>query len=571
MFGQHYFATRERLSDVIRGIVVLAEETTTALGDRLHPSEIESGLGTPFLFVVCGEVNAGKSTLINGLFGHDLCRTSALPETQRISWYRYGSPTRDAAVTPMLEQRFRPLDFLRNFNVVDTPGINAIEPGHEELTSRIIPTADLILVVFPISNPWGPATWNFISSLPTHTLERVVIILQMADQREANDIQVILGHVADLAMKRIDRVPPIFAISGKLASEAKLTSPIAASLLKASGCTALEDCISKTICQSPARRKTLETWRSQSAAVLRSIEDRIEEQSRSTSNQNRFLDQVEREIDSIRQTFVTRLPRHLAGVAEVFETEAAWVSKHLRRKLRAIPSFIRLFSGDRTGPQMETAFIECLQSAIEAVAEKDGGEVADACQAHWDELGGRVRKVMGIDLNAAAPIGETLAAAKNRFVTRLGSAAREGVGNLQVRTQLDKELRRRNLALKSFVFMALVFTSIGASCGALGIPWAPAILLAIAALFLTGGMLAAMVTRKSITGEFQSRLLNTCGTFASTLHTDYEEALRIVFRDYADSLANVRTHLARDKLAIEPRLRRWQELFLTLKAIEQEL
>jgi predicted GTPase len=571
MFGQHYFATRERLSDVIHGIVDLAEETTTDLGDRLAPSEIESGLGTPFLFVVCGEVNAGKSSLINGLFGHDLCRVSVLPETQRVIWYRFGSIARDSTITPMLEQRFRPLDFLRNFNVVDTPGINANEPGDEELTTRFIPTADLILVVFPISNPWSPATWNFISSLPAQTLERVVIILQMADQREPNDIQVILGHVTDLAMKRIDRVPPIFAISGKLAGEAKLTTPIATHLLKASGCTALEDFISKTICQSPDRRETLENWRSQGAAVLRSIEDRIEDQSRSISNQNRFLDQVEREIDNIRHTFVTRLPRHLAGVAEVFETEAAWVSKHLRRKLRAIPSFIRLFSGDRTGPQMEAAFIECLQSAIEAVAEKDGGEVADACQAHWDDLGKRVKDVMGIDLNAAAPIGETLAAAKDRFVARLGSAAREGVGNLQVRNQLDKELRRRNLALKSFVFMALVFTSIGASCGALAIPWAPAALLALAGIFLTGGVLASMVTRKSITSEFQSRLLNTCGTFASTLHADYEEALRIVFRDYADSLANVRTHLARDKLAIEPRLRHWQELFLTLKAIEQEL
>ena len=40
--------------------------------------------------------------------------------------------------------------------------------------------------------------------------------------------------------------------------------------------------------------------------------------------------------------------------------------------------------------------------------------------------------------------------------------------------------------------------------------------------------------------------------------------------NYTASLGNIRTHLAREKLAIEPRLKRWQELFLTLKAIEQE-
>ena len=37
------------------------------------------------------------------------------------------------------------------------------------------------------------------------------------------------------------------------------------------------------------------------------------------------------------------------------------------------------------------------------------------------------------------------------------------------------------------------------------------------------------------------------------------------------ALAAVRTHLAKEKLAVEPRLKRWQDLFLTLKAIEQDL
>jgi predicted GTPase len=571
MFGERYFATRERLSEVMRGIAELAVETATDLGDRLPLDEIKNGLGTPFLFVVCGEVNAGKSTLINGLFGRDLCRVNVLPETHRVYWYRFGESARDVAVTPMLEERYRPVEFLRDFNLIDTPGTNSIEHGHQEITERFLPSADLTLFVFPVTNPWGAATWNFISTLPAETLDRIAFIIQQADQREANDLKVILGHMADLSMKRIGRVPPIFAVSGKHAYEAKRATPFSGNQLKASGYPALEDFISKSVCQSPERRNALEIWRSQSAAALRAVEDRIEEQTRAINSQNRFMDEVDREIDNIRETFVKRLPRHLADVAEVFETEAIWVTKHLRRKLRAFPSIVRLFSGDRTGPEMEAIFIERLQATVEGVAEKDGGEVADACQDHWDDLGARVKEAMGVDLSCTEPIEETLETAKKRFVTRLGRAARQGIGNLKVRNQLDKELRRRNLALKSFVFMTLVLTIAGATCGALGIPWAPAILCGIAALFLCGGILTAWVTRKSITCEFQIRLLDTCGAFASTLHSDYEEALRIVFRDYAASLSNVRTHLAREKLAIEPRLRRWQALFLTLKAIEQEL
>ena len=45
----------------------------------------------------------------------------------------------------------------------------------------------------------------------------------------------------------------------------------------------------------------------------------------------------------------------------------------------------------------------------------------------------------------------------------------------------------------------------------------------------------------------------------------------MVFRDYGDSLAKVRDHFAREKMSVEPRQRKWQKCFLTLKTIEQEI
>ncbi len=571
MFGERYFATRERLAQVMRGTAELAAQTKSDLGETLPIAELEKGLGAPFLLVVCGEVNAGKSTLINGLFGHDLCRAAVLPETDRVHWFQFGDPSRNVEAALLLEERFRPLGFLRDFHLIDTPGTNSTVQGHQEITTRFLSAADLILFVFPVTNPWGAATWNFISELPPESLAKVVLIIQQADRREAIDITVIMGHMADLAMKRIGRVPPIFAVSGKTSFEAKCAKPMAIDRLKASGYPALEEHISKQVCESPERKKLLELWRSQAASALRAVEDHIEDQSHELGNQGRFLDTIEREIDEIREKFVARLPRHLTGVAEIFETEAVWVSKRLKRRLGVVPSFFRLFIGDRTGPEMEAVFVERLQSAVEAVAEKDGLEVVQFCRNHWNELGERVREAMGVELGSSDPLDETLATAKTRFVLRLGRAARQGIGNLKVRNQLDKEIRRRNLALKSFTFVMLLLTTAGATCGALEIPWVPGLLCGLAALFLVGGILTAMVTRRSITAEFQKRLLDTCGGFASTLRSDYEEALRIVFQDYASSLTAVRTHLARDKAAIEPRLKRWQELFLTLKAIEQEL
>ena len=571
MFGERYFATRERLSEVMSGIADLATETGTEVADRLPFTEMKLGLGTPFIFVVSGEVNAGKSTLINGLFGRDLCRVNILPETDRVLWYRYGSPARDSEVTPMLEERYRPIDFLRDFNLIDTPGTNSIVQGHQEITEKFLPTADLILFVFPVTNPWGAATWNFISRLPTEALNRVVFIVQQADQREEIDIKVILGHMADLAMKRIGRIPPIFAVSGKLAYEAKRSKPFAGDLLDRSGFLELEKFISKTVCESPARKQTLETWRGQASSALRAVEDSIEDQTRELNNQGRFLESIEREIDEIREKFVTRLPRHLSGVAEAFESEGIWAAKKLHSKLSVIPSIFRLFVGDRTGPEMESIFIERLQETVEAVAEKDSLEVVDFCRQHWSSLVSRVKESMNVEMGDVAPLEKTLAAGKRHFVQRLGRAARMGIGNLKVRNQLDRELRRRNVALKSSTFMMLLLLTSGAVCGALGLQLAAVILCGSSALFMMGGVLTAIITRKTITADFQKRLLDTCGSFATTLRSDYEEALRIIFRDYLTSLGAVRTHLAHEKIAVEPRLKRWQELFLTLKSIEQDL
>jgi hypothetical protein len=570
LFGERFFATRERLSELIHGIHVLAADAKADPGPDISRERLTNELLRPFTFIACGEINAGKSSLLNGLCRHDLCPTGVLPVTDRTHSYRYGISASDASIDE-IEKKCRPIGFLKDFVLIDTPGTNGGDAARLDLVEREAMGADLVMCVFPVSNPWGAATWDFIARLPAEVLERTVLVIQQADLRESVDLQVILGHMADLSTKRLGRALPAFSVSAKLASEADCVTPLTARPWQASGFPALLDFISRTICLSPARCALLESWRARAAAALRLVEDQIDDQNRAINGYGHFIEGIEREIDEMRLQFVSRLPRHLANVAEVFQTEAVWVSRLLHRRLRALPSLLRLFTGERSGQQMESAFIERLRQTIEAVAEKDAGEVADACALHWQELGERVRNAMQTPLESEQPIEETLTAARQRFVRRLSGAARESIGNLKVRTRLDKELRHRNVALRSFLVMTLVFITAGASCGALGVPWLPAIFCAVAGLFFAGGVVVAWITRRSITRDFRQRLLDTCGAFASALHNDYEDAVRVVFHEYAAALGRLRTHLAREKLAIEPRLRRWQELFLTLKAIEQDL
>jgi len=571
MLGERYFAIRERLSEVMADIVALAAETGAVLDGQLPLAELAHGLGPPFLFVVCGEVNAGKSTFLNGLFGSDLCRVNRLPETKQVMHYRFGASACERTVAPLLEECWRPLDFLRDFHLVDTPGTNAAGSDWQPHVEPLVVAAEQIFVVFPVSNPWGAATWNFVSRLPTPALARVTFILQQIDQRDPADIAVILGHLRDLALKRIGQVPPLFAVSAKLACDAKRVTPPAGPALAASGYPALEEFISRQVCAAPGRHALLEKWRAQAAAGLRRVDEQIDSQTRGIHSHGSLLETIEREIDGMREHFLSRLPRHLTGVAEVFQSEAVGVAKLLGKRLGVARSVFRLFVGDRTSQEMEAVIIARLQATVEAVAKTDGAEVADACRRHWDDVAARVRQALGVDLGDAVKLDDTLAIARRRFVQRLGRAASQGIGNLNLRHQLGKDLLRRNVALKSFTFTTLMLLASGATCGALALPWAPLVLCGLSAVFAGAGLLIGRLTRKALIAEFHDMLLDTCGAYASTLRSDYEEALRIVFQDYADSLSAIRRHLAAEKRALEPRLRRWNEVFLTLKAIEQDL
>ncbi len=570
-FGERYFSTRERIADVVKGIKGLAAETSTDLGESLSSKAFNSELGVPFLFVICGEVNAGKSTLINGLFGRELCAVNILPETDRVIWYRHGAPPRDISTTPSLEERYRPIEFLRDFNLVDTPGTNSVIKGHQEITERFLPVADLILFVFPVTNPWGAATWNLISRLPPESHSKVAFIVQQSDQRGEEDLRIIVQHMSDLSMKRIGVVPKIFPVSGKLAFEAKKAGAFGEKDYRKSGFPALEEFISRRVCDSADRRSALQTWRTHASAALRKIEDGIEDQTRNLGDQHNFLESLEGEIDSMRESLVARLPNHLIGVAEVFETEAVWVSDSLHRSLSLLKSLFRVFIGDRTGSETESLFIDRLRAAVEDVAASDGRDIVTACRDHWEKLGVRVKESIGAEIEDAPQVDEKLEQARLRFVNRIGRAAHQGIGNLHVRKDLEREIRRRNLALKSFTATTLLFFIFGSICGIFGFPWLPFISCGIGLVFALGGIFIAISTKRKITRDFRKSLLDTCGIFAETLRTDYEDALRIFFQDYTTCLSSIRKHLSKEKLAVEPKLGRWHDLFLTLKSIEQDI
>ena len=98
-------------------------------------------------------------------------------------------------------ERYLPIAFLQDFNIVDTPGTNTMVAEHQTITENFIPRADLMLFVFSVVNPWGASAWELLRFVNQKWLKNVVFVLQQADLRDPGEVEVIEQHLRETANK----------------------------------------------------------------------------------------------------------------------------------------------------------------------------------------------------------------------------------------------------------------------------------------------------------------------------------------------------------------------------------
>ncbi|MBV8642244.1 MAG: dynamin family protein, partial [Verrucomicrobia bacterium] len=143
MVVEKYLKLRSELGIALGSLITLAQQIGAPNDVLGNLRTLAANLNQPFLFVVVGEVKAGKSSMLNALFGRDFCKVDVLPATDRIYVFKYGDNEYDAQLSEHVTARYRPIDFLKDFNIVDTPGTNTIVANHQEITVNFVPIADL--------------------------------------------------------------------------------------------------------------------------------------------------------------------------------------------------------------------------------------------------------------------------------------------------------------------------------------------------------------------------------------------------------------------------------------------
>src|SRR3984957_4056793 len=224
MVAEKYLELRYQLGTTLGSLIALAHKIGAPEDTLRNLQNLITNLGQPFLFVVVGEVKAGKSSLLNALFGRDFCKVDVLPATDRVYEFKYGEEDYDVQISDHLTARYRRIDFLKDFNIVASPGTNTIATSHPEITENFVPMADLIVFVFAVTNPWSASAWDFLRLIGKQWKKNIVFVVQQSDLRDPNEVEIVSKHLDQTVLQILGSSCPIFAVSAKKAFLAKTSA-----------------------------------------------------------------------------------------------------------------------------------------------------------------------------------------------------------------------------------------------------------------------------------------------------------------------------------------------------------
>ncbi|HRV92320.1 MAG TPA: dynamin family protein [Anaerolineae bacterium] len=178
-----------------------------------------------FLLVIVGEFNAGKSAFINALLGHNLLKEGVTPTTAEINILRFGDASRVEVKGADLRIFHEPVDILKQINIVDTPGTNAVIRKHQEITEEFVPNSDLVLFITSADRPFTESERAFLAQIKEWGKKVVLVINKVDLFQTEEELEQVIGFVRDNGMLLLGTAPDVFPVSARQALRAKQGQP----------------------------------------------------------------------------------------------------------------------------------------------------------------------------------------------------------------------------------------------------------------------------------------------------------------------------------------------------------
>jgi len=193
-----------------------------------------------FVITVLGEFNRGKTSFINSFLGVSFLPVGVKPTTNTINIISY-SETPSAVIkynngdietlTELSENSFStlntedikeinigyPLEILKNFNIVDTPGVNDINQQRLEITYEFIPKSDVVIFLLDAEQLLSKTEALFLEKkLLNNDINKIIFVINKSDLISEDDLKILMEH-AQKKLSLFISDPIIIPYSSKLA------------------------------------------------------------------------------------------------------------------------------------------------------------------------------------------------------------------------------------------------------------------------------------------------------------------------------------------------------------------
>ncbi len=525
MIADRYLQLKGELESGLAGLIKLGSEMQRPAEELDTLQALQRDISEPLLFVVVGEVKSGKSSLLNALFGNELAKVDVLPATDRVYIFRYGSEEKSTEVSPKLTERYLPIPFLRDFNVVDTPGTNTMVKEHQMVAEDFMPRADIVLFVFSVANPWTQSNWEFLDFLQKTWLKNVIFVLQQIDLREPTEIDVIHRHLQDTAMRRLGFVPPIFAVSARKALLARTSGPDKEKLWEESAFAPLEEQINFIVTESSTRMLKLRSTFQAARVALEDLNREIRGLLDKITADTAMLDR----LDGLLKTRREQMLRQTTTLVREVERAYDETTKEHAQLLRQSQSWWRSFNliwRRTTGQQELHAKLETqVRQLMQPQMEKAIRTLEADLRGLWPQMQDLLENQLFADLQKEARQSVPDFAGQRRELSEsIQTAFIDILAGKTLQERLTRSYAQTSISLRLVVALILIAGAVAV----LTRERSP--IVAVAALVAAGvGAIAAIFLaanhRRKVLRDYERQLSPKRAEFSQTLEKQFAKAI----------------------------------------------
>ncbi|MEM8674391.1 MAG: dynamin family protein [Cyanobacteria bacterium P01_G01_bin.67] len=523
---------------------------------------LRANINEPFLFVVVGEVKAGKSSFVNALLQSNICKTAADPCTDVIQQIVYAEEQSEQSISQYLRKIGLPNEILKNLSVVDTPGTNTIVENHQEITKEFIPNSDLIFFVFFAKNPYTRSAWELLDFVNSEWRKKVVFVLQQADLAKPEELAKNKEKLAELALQKGIQSPVVFATSVEW--EVNGQADI-------SGFNEVRNYIQRTLQDGSSKRLKLEGVRQTSGQIIDLLRNDLLSVQQQLTKDQAIVSKIKAKLQQNKRQSGFELESLLNRLLNKYDTITARVKSDFREQLSLFTlvkgSFAVLFRTKKSAPTwMDELKHSCEQELKAALGEisQDGikhfvGGIRELLQSLVDDL-------QDIKVNQVTTNAITVNTIESR--QEIVEDVQQKVSTLLDDKTFLQSIESVNASVAPRFLGGGAATVAGTAIAAL----TEIVLLDIIGTAFAGvGLLFAggtlVLKKRKIIKQFEDKLDREKTRFKSELSTKLNSKLDIIYEEIERNFINIYNYVEAEEQKVLPLVEQFQQIEQSAKQL----